>query len=767
MTRRPLLTPAQRATLLTLCTAAYGLAIAIASFPHWIREAPPDQLPGFLKSHDLDAHIGFRFFAALVLITIIVTYAMRPIVNLLTRGDTRPWARNGAAFAMLTAVWYATLARELLWTLLPAALFIAICVVLRRIDMQFSRRDVILFASFAPALMALLDLTQLALQDAVIVAAALIIALRLAIVFIRRGRALEAPLCFTLSPLALMLESHFLSRDQRHAGWPALLTVVVTPILLRIFIGNSAIIRRRLRVAIAFAIYPIAAYGYISAAGLLAAEGKPRASFFEEMQHVTPAGEMLHGAKPYVDVVPPHGLIQDALLDYVLLRIGPQTLGGVLRGRLALNGLLAIVCYALGAAATGSADLGFLGFGAAAILGQGASVVRFGPTLVTLLICVAALRRRKPRWLIAAGAMSMIAVLTSIDFGVYAIAISIFSALRFRNVAPPPAARSSYIALGYGFIGGFVTGVIAMIAMIVGGYFTAFLRVTLFEVPKVGAAYTLTPFDPTPALGQRFPEVLAALVDRASLAYMIWIASLLVLAVVLANGWRANGRKRAALDAILAIVFWIVIAGLSYAERHHLYFQMIVGPLLVVVAYRASRARSTAARLAAPALTLLILINASVTTHLAIVGWLRHARGPIEPGWREISLPRGRGALFRDPDIATLDSITKYMNAHLGPGDTFFDFTNRGLMYFLLDKRMPVRFVEVAYYEAEERQREVIAKLEANPHVRAAIMPLQENDQSGVDLIGNDVRAPLVWKYLQEHFEPDFQEGAVAIWKRR
>ena len=761
MTRRPLLTPAQRATLLSLCTAAYGLAIGIASFPHWIRPASPDQLPGFLKSHDLDAHIGFRFFGALVLITIAVTYAMRPIVNLLTRPDTRAWARNSAVFAMLTAVWYATLARELSWTVIPAAVMIAICVALRRIEMQFSRRDAILFASFAPALMAILDVSQFALQDALVIAAALIVALRLAIVFIRRGRALEAPLCFTFSPLALMLESHFLSRDQRHAGWPALLTVIVTPILLRIFMNDSAIVRRRLRIAIAFAIYPIAVYGYISAAGLLAAEGKPRVSFFEEMQHVTPAGEMLRGAKPYVDVVPPHGLIQDALVDYVLLRTGPHTLGNVLRGRLALNALLAIVCYAIGAAATGSADLGFLGFGAAAILGQGASVVRFGPTFVTLWICVAALRRRKPRWLIAAGAMSMIAVLTSIDFGVYAIAISIFAALRFQS-------RDARLrALGAGFIGGFVTGLIAMIAMMIGGYFTAFLRVTLFEVPKVGAAYTLTPFDPTPALNQRFPEVLAAVVDRTSLAYIVWIASLLALAIVLANGWRAHGRKRAALDAILAIVFWVVIAGLSYAERHHLYFQMIIGPLLVAVAYRASRARSTLLRLAAPVLTLLILINASFTTHFAIVGWLRHSRGPIEQGWREISLPRARGAFFRDSDIVTLDSITKYMTTHLGPDDTFFDFTNRGLTYFLLDKPMPVRFVEVAYYEAEDRQREVIAKLESNPHVRAAIVPLPKNDASGVDLVGNDVRAPLVWKYLQEHFEPDFQEGAVVIWKRK
>src|SRR6185436_7432877 len=114
---------------------------------------------------------------------------------------------------------------------------------------------------------------------------------------------------------------------QRHAGWPSLLVIYLTPILMRALINNTA--RRRVRIAIAFLIYPIAAYGYVSASGLLAAEGRPRVSFFEEMQHLTPAHQMTLGAKPYVDIVPPHGLIQDALVDYVILETGPQTLGNV------------------------------------------------------------------------------------------------------------------------------------------------------------------------------------------------------------------------------------------------------------------------------------------------------------------------------------------------------------------------------------------------------------------------------------------------------
>ena len=116
-------------------------------------------------------------------------------------------------------------------------------------------------------------------------------------------------------------------------------------------------------------------------------------------------------------------------------------------------------------------------------------------------------------------------------------------------------------------------------------------------------------------------------------------------------------------------------------------------------------------------------------------------------------------------------TATKYHRWLVGvpqsPNDTYFDFTNRGLSYFLLDKEMPVRQIEVAYYESEERQREVIDRIARNPRIVAAMVPAPEGDQSGVDMVSNTIRAPLVWKYLQENFEPDFAEGPVVFWKRR
>ena len=70
------------------------------------------------------------------------------------------------------------------------------------------------------------------------------------------------------------------------------------------------------------------------------------------------------------------------------------------------------------------------------------------------------------------------------------------------------------------------------------------------------------------------------------------------------------------------------------------------------------------------------------------------------------------------------------------------------------------------FYQSEERQREVIARLEGNRKVTAAFIPI-EAGQGAFDGVASWDRAPLVWRYLQENFEPAFQEGRVSIWRRK
>ena len=50
----------------------------------------------------------------------------------------------------------------------------------------------------------------------------------------------------------------------------------------------------------------------------------------------------------------------------------------------------------------------------------------------------------------------------------------------------------------------------------------------------------------------------------------------------------------------------------------------------------------------------------------------------------------------------------------------------------------------------------MIAAIDRNPHVRAALVPKSAAD--GLDNVPNEARAPLVWQYLQTHFQPQFDE---------
>jgi hypothetical protein len=157
---------------------------------------------------------------------------------------------------------------------------------------------------------------------------------------------------------------------------------------------------------------------------------------------------------------------------------------------------------------------------------------------------------------------------------------------------------------------------------------------------------------------------------------------------------------------------------------------------------------------------------AQPTAHIAITGALRRWHGSMDPDWRELALPRAQGALCRSSDAAVIDIVNRYAATHLKTDETWFDFTNRGNLYFLLNRDCPIRQIEVAFYETEARQREVIARIEQNPHIRFALMP-SDPDTTAVDAIASRTRAPLVYAYLISHFSADREEGGVGFWRRK
>jgi hypothetical protein len=740
-----------RAGVLRASAALFGFAAAVSFHDLILRPARPGQLPGFMTSIGYDAGSSFRFVTLLVILPFAFAFAMRPVARLLSGDDVKSWARNLAIFAAVAALWAVTLSRDPVLVIVPAALAIAAACLLRHFPANFRRSDVVLLPTAAAFLIALFDITDLGVDRIVLITAAVVLALRLIA---------ASSQAFTLAPLALVPESHFFARDQRHFGWPAIAIVIVTPLILRFAVPKTEAWNRRLRVALAWVIYPIACYAYLSATSILSTEGKPRISIFEDGQHVVAAHEMMRGERPYRHIVPPHGLAQDALLDYAAMRSGSGTLGKIVKTRGTISGLNSVAQYFLGTAIVGSPAGGILTFFLAAMLGFAGGTFRALPALVTVATVVTAVRTRRPSLFAIAAAGVAASVLTSLDYGAYAAIATIAGILRFPR-RRAEAARSA-------LIGGGIAGIVALIALAVTGVLGPFLRTTLIDTPRLGAVYALTPFQPPTGLVTThfIPDVVALFFDWSSYLYLLWVVILIFLVMIVAAPLRPMiPRRRARLEAFVVVAAFAVACGISYAERHHLYFEFVVPALLTGMTILVARAKNRALRLTAPVLAVLILALAHPTNHAGIVAWLRRQRGPIEAGFREVvGIPRARDAFFHRDEADVIEIANRYQ-ARLAPGETYFDFTNRGLLYYLFDRDCPVRYIEVAFYEPEDKQREIIAAIERNPRIRAALVPAAD-DHDTVDAVPNRVRAPLVWQYLQTHFTPDFAEGDVVFWKR-
>jgi hypothetical protein len=750
-----------RLVILRAAAAIWGFAIAISLLPLWSGPPQPGQLPGYAKVMGLDARAPMRFILGLILIPLLWTFALRPLLAILARDDTRAWARNAFASAAVGILWFVIITHSLAWVLIAPALVLAVALAMRRTDARFSRHDLILLPVLATVNLALLDLLPRGVDQVLVLAAGIVFTVRLVLVLIRPRTGLPAAMCFALAPLGLAMQSSFNSYDIRHSPWGPLALAIVTPLFLRGFVPDTPDIRARFHAALRYVIYPLAAYAYVSAISQIAAEGMPRADLFEDQQHMVPAAEMLRGKKPYRDIVPPHGLVQDALLDYTALRIGPVNLGHALKFRGVISGTIVVAHYALVAAATGSPEAGLASTFLAMVLGTAGGSFRYLPDIVTLAFIACALRRRDPRWLAAAGATVVVGILTSLDHGAYSLIVLGIAALRFRD----DRKRAFAMALA----GGGAVALIAFAAMALYGIAGDFVGVTLFEIPGLGPAYALSPFDAPAALLRvsEIPEALAALFDKSSYLFVLWPLLMLFTIVALTSNAPMTARRRGQREAFLIVAVYGVLTAISYAERHHILWMFVAAPLMSIGIFRLFRSRTPLLRAMAPAAVVIALMIAQPTAHIAITGFLRRSHGPIESGWAEIALPRARGALTKAADAAVIDVVQRYAASHLKPDETWFDFTNRGNLYFLLDRDCPMRQVEVAFYETEERQREVIGRIEHNPRIRFALMPPYPSDNTAVDNVANRDRAPLVYAYLQSHFTPDWEEGGVGFWRRK
>ena len=725
--------------LLSGAFAVWGLTIGIALLVVWRRPAPPDQMMGLAKTLGFDAHGPMRWILGLMVLPILVPLVLRPVARLLAGGAA--WARNAAIVAPLVTLWLVTAQMTVARAIVPCAIAILLCTVLRKRELAFTRTDVVLVPVFLTTLLALMDVgPTVSVFGWVPVAALLIFVVRFAVTLIPSP--LPPALAFLVAPLALVLQTGFFARDQRYFGWHALLVVVVSPFLVRLFVKN----RRRARTALTMIVFPLALFAYWNAMNTTTAEGKPRVNFFEDGHSLLPASEYLRGERPYRDILPAHGLIEDGFFDYLVFQTGDVNAGRRTKAREVVGTLNAFALYALAWAVTGSAEAALLSVVLSIMMGLFAPTIRMLPPIATLAAIAGAVRWRRPRWWAYAAFGTVLCGATSLDFGAYAFVTLVIALIRYRRSWKPAVIGLLAATLPF-----FLTFLFL-------GILDDFFRGTFVEVLAVAPAYT-TGFYALPAAMLEkgfFPEVLGAALDSQSVLFLAWPLIAVFTGVAITRRWPRR------FEPFVLLGLWSVLTGISYAERGHRYFGMAFVVLFVALAVRLLRRQ----KVLAIAMIVIAFVIARPTTHLAVVGTNRAKRGP-PADWVEIRVvPRARGAYWHTSDAATVASVQKYLALSLAPDETFLDFTNSGTLYFLFRRDCPIRQYEVAFHQTDELQRDVIRRIESNPKVRAALLPSTPHGRFSVD-IPNAWRAPLVDQYVREHFELDFEEGEVQFWRRK
>lgn len=632
----------------------------------------------------------------------------------------RRWAAWSCAIALasapLTLMTFGNVRHVLLHGVVAAVI-----VFLRHLDPHFTRADVVLIPTLFALYFAFLDLNFGGIAAATFLRAAIILfALRL----LRPGSA------FAAAPLAFIFQIGFF--EPRWAG-----------ILATLWILGTAVATPPLSKAKAYVLFPIAAVAYTMA---LVGWNPPILDIFEDAHSLLPASEMNRGERPYRDVVPMHGLLSDGLLDVAVMKTLGDNLGAILKSRQILGALSIVAVYFVALAATTSAELALLAvFLSLALFPFNAIFLRIVPALLALACAVAGTRLRAKRWFLIAGILLVLSAITSVDFAIFSGCVAIFAAIRARAIRP--------FLLG---LGAAALPIVVIFALF--GILDDFFYSSVIEVLGASGVYVMSPIDIPHGL-HTLGGIIAYVGDAQTLAGLIWFLALIGATAALTLSPLRARRS----DAVWLIAAWIALAGATFVVRKHYYFAFAIAPFLIG-AILAARRHS---RALAIALAIAVALIAKPTTHLFDVATpLRRSHGIVASGFVEYrGTPRARGAVV-DPAVAkALASAQRFLTTQLRPGETFYDFAGAGSLHYIFDRESPVRMIEVAMSEREPTQREIVAALERNRRVRAVLI-LFPGGITHVDNIPNSDRAPLVWRYIHDHFRPAFHENGAEFWMR-
>ncbi|HYC61144.1 MAG TPA: hypothetical protein VEK79_16410, partial [Thermoanaerobaculia bacterium] len=465
---------------------------------------------------------------------------------------------------------------------------------------------------------------------------------------------------------------------------------------------------------------------------------------FHEGEHLTAGWLMKSGERPYTDFFVFHGLAVDAGLDALVLGDPPSPL----RPRRLQTFLDAATVALLVPIA---AELTVTTVGAiAGVLASMCAIAalwlpvfpyyRMAPVLISVLALLRYARNGTARALFVAFASATLGVLWSLDTGNYALAGTIGAFVLLPKRVPWKRA-AMLIAIA------FALPIVVLLA--VGANLQRFLIDSFVILPRtVDAIWAL----PAPAK-----------ITAESLRYFLPPAFYGLLGALALLAWRRGDRALAS-QLIIVTVFSLLFfrSAVGRVAWSHTRFAL---PLLgiAVVAFvleplMLRRKRILAAIFAVPLMFHFEIVQNMAAGAKLLRGWPARQR---HDGMVRYPFATGRGLYTSEQNATDLASLKTFLDA-LGSRDaTILDFSNERALYYLLQRKPPLRTMEISMLSVPELSSEAMAQLNASPPLAVIVSGYPEI--AAFDGVSNAVRVPELARWIDANYPIKTQVGRFVV----
>jgi hypothetical protein len=367
-----------------------------------------------------------------------------------------------------------------------------------------------------------------------------------------------------------------------------------------------------------------------------------------------------------------------------------------------------------------------------------------------VLIAVLALLRfvRRGNWksiAVAAGAASL-GLLWSLDTGTYAVAgvVLVILLLRAFPLEARPLPAFHLTAIGSAAV---LLPLVVLLAT--GADVRRFLVDSFVILPgSIDGIWAL----PAPAK-----------VDAAALRYYVPLVLYGFLGALAVLSYR-RGRRREAVSIAIVVLFSLLLfrtAAGRVGWSHTRFALPLFGIAIVafVLEPLVVRRKWVAAGLLAVALVFHVELvpNAIAGTKL-LAGWPARQR---HDGLVPYPFSTGRGIYTTEQNAIDLASLDGFIDS-LGPADApILDFSNERALYYLLQRKPPIRCMEISMLSVPALLKEAMAQLEANPPLCVIVAGYPEI--AAFDGVPNSQRVPELAAWIDTHYPKQTQIGRFVV----